>query len=922
MRWTVCPKRPAFVLSLVAINAIMVCFSSQSFAQSDMVNGLLGEYSSGKTTVKRTDPIVDFSWGSQSPAPGIAADNFTVRWSGQIEAPVSGAYTFATRVDDGMRVYIDNKLVLDIPQSQYAIIYSGDSIKLRAGRRYNISIEYREDFGNAIARLYWQYPGQSQQVIPNSRLFSVPVAKNVPTLVAPTDLVALGAWRNSCCNGQSMAHIALSWARPTTGTALAKFNVYRDQTRIATDVVTTDWEDMSVLPGQTYIYQVSGVTADGRESPKSVAASGTAPFAPVASSGKTAPANLRVAGIWDASAKAPSDTLTWDAVSGAASYNIYQYDTLIGTGITRPAYTVTASKYVAGMTYTVTAFDSNGLETIPSNTVGAQGRLSPANPPSWVPALPLAPYTLVATTQWNAGSPRVSLSWQGGSNAYTFDVYKNGVKIARDLWGQVWFDNDVRVGETAIYAVAGVNMPFQVAAEGARSAPVTVRVSAVPVPSPSAKVTIKRVVPNDDSVVVFFDAVPGALDYRIYNIASPGSVKYSGGGLSVEMNGLMPGTPATLVVEAVDKLGPFQKMDGMMGPGAVGHEGHTSMAINGLGDPSNIPVVLASSAPTTVTPIARTLQGTQAFFDTFRLSKPFETVPVPSMMLAANPGEVQAVRNDKWTIYNVLGDQKNSRAFIMGNHFMDTLYDGGTPGGSNPLHTAYASLVMEPNAVADFGGDKVLHVTFEVDAHFSNRRWCDILIAGADDALLQPGNAWEINNLLPTASGQVFVWQIFKDVHTGKIVRGKDTKGKLVTVELFDQRNGVGPDNGGPPARNYKVWSDLPALNGSAADLDKRHRFDLYLSKNRFLMMEEGKLVKDKVFPGGVTLPFTRAKVYFVHQVYHTGLERSEAISYPTNDPYWVNHRPFADERHWDNMGFEVLSAFPSLPLSVTSPLP
>ncbi|MBC8140127.1 MAG: hypothetical protein H7Y38_01660 [Armatimonadetes bacterium] len=877
-----------------------------------MVNGLLGEYSSGTTTVRRTDPAIDFTWGSQSPAPGIAADNFRVKWSGQIEAPVSGTYTFSTRVDDIVRVYVDNQLLLDIPQNQYEIVFFGRSITLQAGRRYDIRIEYREYTGDAIARLFWQYPGQSRQVVPSNRLFSVPVTTDTSAPTAPVNLTALGAWSNSCCNGQAMAHIALSWARPTTGVPLTKFNVYRDEVRIKTGVTTTNWEDMSVLSGQTYIYRVTGVAADGRESPKSAPAQGTAPFAPVASTGKTAPNNLRIAGIWDAGANAPSDALTWDAVTGAASYNIYQYDTLIGTGVTRPTYTVPASKYVKGMTYTVTAVDAGGAETLPSNTVGAQGGLNPSSPPNWVPRLPLAPHTLTAATQWNAGSPRVSLAWQGGSNAYTFDVYKNGVKVARDLWGQTWLDNAVRVGDTATYTVAGVNLPFQVAAEGARSAPVTVRVSAAPITG--GKVIIKRVVPNDDSVILYFDAVPGAVDYRVYNMATPGTYKYSGGGLSAEMNGLTPGTPAVLVVEAVDKWGPFQKMDGMMGPGAVGHEGHISMAINGLGDPSNIPVVLASSAPTTVTPVARTLHGAQAFFDTFRNSKAFVSASVPPAMLAANPGEVQAVKNDKWTLYNVRGDQKNSRAFVMSNHFMDTLYDGGTPGVSSPLHTAYASLVMEPNAVANFSGNKVLHVTFEVDAHFSGRRWCDVLIAGEDDTLLHPGNGFEGKNLLPTVSGQVFLWQILKDVHTGKIVRGKDAAGKLITVPLFEQANGVGPDSFGPPSRRHIVWSDLPAFNGSPADLDKRHRFDLYLSRNRFLIMEEGKLVKDKIFPGGVTLPFTRAKVYFLHQVYHTGLERSEAIAYPTGDSYWVNHRPFADERHWDNMGFEVLNSFPVIP--------
>ena len=44
-------------------------------------------------TVTRTDPTVDFDWGASGPAPGIAADFFSVRWTGQVEAPSTGTYT-------------------------------------------------------------------------------------------------------------------------------------------------------------------------------------------------------------------------------------------------------------------------------------------------------------------------------------------------------------------------------------------------------------------------------------------------------------------------------------------------------------------------------------------------------------------------------------------------------------------------------------------------------------------------------------------------------------------------------------------------------------------------------------------------------------------------------------------------------------
>jgi hypothetical protein len=49
--------------------------------------------------------------------------------------------------------------------------------------------------------------------------------------------------------------------------------------------------------------------------------------------------------------------------------------------------------------------------------------------------------------------------------------------------------------------------------------------------------------------------------------------------------------------------------------------------------------------------------------------------------------------------------------------------------------------------------------------------------------------------------------------------------------------------------------------------------------------------------------------------IYHTGLEVFEQKTYQPDNSYWINFRPFADERHWDNMGFEVLTSFPNVKL-------
>jgi hypothetical protein len=600
--------------------------------------------------------------------------------------------------------------------------------------------------------------------------------------------------------------------------------------------------------------------------------------------------------------------LIWDPVPGAATYNVYRYDDVMATGVKSPTYTISASRFHWGLTYTVTAVGPDGKESIPSALSSAQGAFNPNNLPTWAPPQPRTPFDLTARAEWNAGRPRVVVGWRGGQSSWFYNVYRDGVLVASNVWGLYYIDTKVSPGESHVYSVSAVNADGLKIQESVRSGSVVGTALKEP-PAGGGSVKVTGVRSNDDSAIVFYEAVPGARDYRVYDPARPTFVKYSGGNTSVEWNGINPATGVTLVVEALDKMGPYQKMDGDLGPGGMDHAtGAPRAEINGQGDPSNVPIVLAKSAPFGVTCRPRTMDGEQVFFDTFRNSSPFVPAPVPSPLWEANRNNVGAVQNDKWLIYNVMGDLLTSRVFAMSGHFMDTLYDGGTPGTNDPLHQNNAALLMQPKQYADISGGRVLHVTFEVDSHFNGRRWCDVIVAGADDTLVNPGKFWE-TNMMPTLSANIFRWEIHARHHTAQRFLGKNAAGEIIGVPLFDQVSGVGPDSFGLPAR--LTWDNIPTWNGTSQDLDRRHRFDLYLSRDRFQVWEEGTLIKDKQLPAGTELPFTRAAVYFLHAAYHTDLDRQELIEYTTSN-YWIHHRPFADERHWDNMGFSVVNEFPT----------
>ena len=137
--------------------------------------GLRGTYFNNKTltvpsALVRTDSTINFDWGNGSYASGQPTDNFSARWEGQVEAPVSGTYTFTTNSDDGVRLWVNGVQIINNWTDHGPTDNSG-TITLTAGTKYDITMEYYENGGGAVAKLDWAYPGQAQQIIPQARLY-------------------------------------------------------------------------------------------------------------------------------------------------------------------------------------------------------------------------------------------------------------------------------------------------------------------------------------------------------------------------------------------------------------------------------------------------------------------------------------------------------------------------------------------------------------------------------------------------------------------------------------------------------------------------------------------------------------------------------------------------------------------------------
>ena len=153
--------------------------------------GLKGEYfknmaspwtPTGTPALTRTENV-NFNWGDAAPDATIGADLFSVRWTGGMTAPVTGTYVFRTYTDDGIRVWINEVLVIDNWTDHAGTWNNSPDIDLIAGTTYPIKVEFYENGGGAICQLFWSYPGQTEVAIPASAL-STKIPPKVPYLYA------------------------------------------------------------------------------------------------------------------------------------------------------------------------------------------------------------------------------------------------------------------------------------------------------------------------------------------------------------------------------------------------------------------------------------------------------------------------------------------------------------------------------------------------------------------------------------------------------------------------------------------------------------------------------------------------------------------------------------------------------------------
>lgn len=121
--------------------------------------------------IERVDPTLDFDWGDGAPGEGLAADRFSIRWSGSLIPPETGTYTIASETDDGVRVWVGDALVIDDWNGHF-VERNEASVALEAGVATPVRVEYFEYDLAASARLLWSREGVAEEVIPAAHLLA------------------------------------------------------------------------------------------------------------------------------------------------------------------------------------------------------------------------------------------------------------------------------------------------------------------------------------------------------------------------------------------------------------------------------------------------------------------------------------------------------------------------------------------------------------------------------------------------------------------------------------------------------------------------------------------------------------------------------------------------------------------------------
>ncbi|KAH8049146.1 hypothetical protein JL722_12147 [Aureococcus anophagefferens] len=142
--------------------------------------GLVGTYFNnrwlyGDSVLTRVDHSIDFEFDEDA-ITETGKDHVSVRWTGFLRPSFDERFTFHAQVNDGARLFVDGELLFDafeneVEDAALRGVLGTTPAPLLAGALVDVTMEWRETTGNAVARLLWSSDSQPYGLVPSSRLF-------------------------------------------------------------------------------------------------------------------------------------------------------------------------------------------------------------------------------------------------------------------------------------------------------------------------------------------------------------------------------------------------------------------------------------------------------------------------------------------------------------------------------------------------------------------------------------------------------------------------------------------------------------------------------------------------------------------------------------------------------------------------------
>lgn len=195
----------------------------------------------GVPIIARNDKAIDFDWGSGAPSAGMPADSFSARWTRSMYFE-GGMYRFHANADDGIRVYVDDRLVIDVWRD--GIHRDITAERTLATGEHTLRVEYYEGGGEALIQLWWErvlgYPDWKGEYWDNRDL------AGQPTLTRNDERINFN-WRTGSPPSLPDDNFSARWTHPVdfeTGTY--RFHVIVDDgVRLWVDdqLIIDAWQD-------------------------------------------------------------------------------------------------------------------------------------------------------------------------------------------------------------------------------------------------------------------------------------------------------------------------------------------------------------------------------------------------------------------------------------------------------------------------------------------------------------------------------------------------------------------------------------------------------------------------------------------------------------------------------------------------------